>query len=66
MHIRDWETLMVMKLLERLIKELQMTNQTEFRVKKVIKKTACKLYIKWRGYDICLIAGQIKTYYYIK
>ena len=41
---------MVMKLLERLIKELQMTNQVEFRVKKVIKKTACKLYIKCRGY----------------
>ena len=31
-------------------KELQKTNQTEFRIKKVIKNCD-KLYIKWKGYD---------------
>ena len=32
-------------------KELQKTKQQEFRIKKVIKKKADKLYIKWKGYD---------------
>ena len=32
-------------------KELQKTNQKEFRIKKVIKKKGDKLYVKWKGYD---------------
>ena len=32
-------------------KELQKTNQEEFRIEKVIKKKGNKLYVKWRGYD---------------
>ena len=32
-------------------KELQKTNQTEFRVEKVIKVKGDKLYVKWKGYD---------------
>ena len=32
-------------------KELQKTNQQEFRIEKVIKKKGDKLYIKWKGYD---------------
>ena len=32
-------------------KELQKTNQNEFRIKKVIKKKDDKLYVKWKGYD---------------
>ena len=32
-------------------KELQKTNQKEFRVKKVIKRKGDKLYVKWKGYD---------------
>ena len=32
-------------------KELQKTNQKEFRVEKVIKKKGDKLYVKWKGYD---------------
>ena len=32
-------------------KELQKTNQEEFRIEKVIKKKGNKLYIKWKGYD---------------
>ena len=31
-------------------KELQKTNQQEFRVEKVIKKKGNKLYVKWKGY----------------
>ena len=31
-------------------KELQMTNQKEFRIEKVLKK-GDKLYVKWKGYD---------------
>ena len=31
-------------------KELQETNQTEFRVEKVIKRKGGKLYVKWKGY----------------
>ena len=31
-------------------KELQKTNQKEFRVEKVFKKVY-KLYVKWKGYD---------------
>ena len=32
-------------------KELQKTNQKEFRIEKVIKRTGNKLYVKWKGYD---------------
>ena len=32
-------------------KELQKTNQHEFRIEKVIKKKGDKLYLKWKGYD---------------
>ena len=32
-------------------KQLQKTNQTEFRVEKVIKWKGDKLYVKWKGYD---------------
>ena len=32
-------------------KELQKTNQKEFRIGKVIKKKGNKLYVRWKGYD---------------
>ena len=32
-------------------KALQKTNQTEFRVKKVIERKSDKLHVKWKGYD---------------
>ena len=32
-------------------KDLQATNQQEFRVEKVIKRKLDKLYVKWKGYD---------------
>ena len=32
-------------------KELQTTNEKEFRVEKVIKRKGDKLYVKWKGYD---------------
>ena len=32
-------------------KELQATNQQEFRIEKVIKRKGDKLYVKWKGYD---------------
>ena len=32
-------------------KELQKTNQKDFRVKKVIKRKGDKLYVKRKGYD---------------
>ena len=32
-------------------KELQKTNQEEFRIEKVIKKKGNKLYVKWKRYD---------------
>ena len=32
-------------------KELQKTNQKEFRIEKVIKKKGDKFYVKWRGYN---------------
>ena len=33
-------------------KELQKTNQKEFRIEKVIKRKGDKLYVKWKRYDI--------------
>ena len=41
-------------------KELQKTNQEEFRIEKVIKKKGDKIYVKWKGYDNSSIAGLIK------
>ena len=32
-------------------KELQKTNQEEFRIEKVIKGKGDKIYVKWKGYD---------------
>ena len=32
-------------------KELQKTNQKEFRIERVIKKKGDKLYVKWKRYD---------------
>ena len=32
-------------------KELQKTNQQEFRIEKVIERKGNKLYVKWVGYD---------------
>ena len=32
-------------------KELQKTNQKEFRTEKVLRKKGDKLYVKWKGYD---------------
>ena len=32
-------------------KELQKTNQQEFRIGKLIKKKDDKLYVKWKSYD---------------
>ena len=32
-------------------KQLQKTNQTEFRVEKIIKRKGERLYVKWKGYD---------------
>ena len=32
-------------------KELQKTNQKEFRIERVIKRKEDKLYVKWKGYD---------------
>ena len=33
-------------------KELQKTNQEEFRIEKVIRRKGDKLYVKWKGYNI--------------
>ena len=32
-------------------KELQKTDQKEFRIEKVLKRKDDKLYVKWKGYD---------------
>ena len=32
-------------------KELQKTNQKEFRIEKALRKKGDKLYVKWKGYD---------------
>ena len=32
-------------------KELQKTNQKEFRIEKVVKRKGNKLYVKWKGYN---------------
>ena len=45
-------------------KELQKTNQQEFRIEKVIRKKGNKSYVKWKGYIVHLIAGVIKKILY--
>ena len=43
---------MMRKLLEKFRKkELQKTNQEEFRIEKIIKKKRNKMYVKWKGYN---------------
>ena len=32
-------------------KELQKTNQEEFRIDKVTKRKSYEIYVKWKGYD---------------
>ena len=32
-------------------KELQKTNQKEFRIEKVVKRKRNKLHVKWKGYN---------------
>ena len=32
-------------------KELQKTNQKEFRIEIIIKRKGDKLFVKWKGYD---------------
>ena len=45
-------------------KELQKTNQKEFRIEKVLQRKDDKLYVKWKGYDNSLIVGLIKKISY--
>ena len=48
-------------------KELQKTNQAEFRVEKVIKKKGDKLYVKMKGHENSFNSCIDKTrYHYIK
>ena len=43
---------MMRKLLEKFRKkELQKTNQEEFRIEKIIKKKRNKMFVKWKGYN---------------
>ena len=45
-------------------KELQKTNEKEFRVEKVIKRKGDKLYIKWKDCNIPLTVGLKKETQY--
>ena len=36
---------------KNLLKELQKTNQKEFRMEKVVKRKVNKLYVKWKGFN---------------
>ena len=50
--------LMVKNLLELFMKkELQKTNQKEFRIEKVIKRKGNRLCVKWKGYDNSFNSG---------
>ena len=42
-------------------KDLQRTNQQEFRIKKVINRKGDKLYVKWKGYDSSFNSSIDKT-----
>ena len=43
---------------------MQGTSQQEFRIEIVLKKKGDKLYVKWKGMIILLIAGLIKKTLY--
>ena len=43
-------------------KELQKTNQKEFRIEKVLKKKGDKFYVKWKGYNNSLYSWIDKKY----
>ena len=43
-------------------KNLQRTNQQEFRIKKVINRKGDKLYVKWKGYDSSFNSSIDKKY----
>ena len=45
-------------------KELQKTNQKEFRIEKVLKRKGDKLYVKWKGTIIVLMVRWIKKISY--
>ena len=47
-------------------KELQKTDQKEFRIEKVIKKKGDKLYVKLKGYDNCFNSWVDKKRHTIK
>ena len=55
-------------------KELQKTNQKEFRIEKVIKRKGNKLYVKWKGYNNSFnswidkkdLIKSISTFHYIE
>ena len=44
-------------------KELQKTNQEEFRIEKVIKRKGNKLYVKWKGCDNSLSSWIDKKFF---
>ena len=41
-------------------KELQKTNQKEFRIEKVIQRKRGKLYVKWKGYNNSFYSWTVK------
>ena len=45
-------------------KELQKTNQQEFRIEKVMKRKSDKLYVKWKGYDNSWIDKKDLVWFY--
>ena len=52
---------MIKKFMERFMKKnCQIQVKKSLDLKKVIKKKGEILDVKWKGYDICLIAGQVK------
>ena len=47
-----WLMILMLKNYWKIVwKKLQKTNQTEFRIGKVIKRKGDKLYVKWKDYD---------------
>ena len=49
-----WLTIFLIKSPQE--KELQKTNQQEFRIEKVINRKGDKLYVKWKGYNSSFIS----------
>ena len=43
-------------------KELQKTNQQEFRIEKITRRKGDQLYVKWKGYDSSFNSGIDKKY----